>query len=188
VALAQAHGRTLATAVQAALGIPGTPLTGRLHSAFGEIALPYAPPPSRAEFEARLNAKDQVAAAHARRMLDQIAKAGALPTSYPYPVQVVQLGRELKLITLGGEVVVDYSLRLKREYGGPAAVWVVGYSNDIMAYIPSDRVLREGGYEAGEQMRGTNHPGPWASGIEERIVGKVAELARATAGASASGN
>jgi len=42
-------------------------------------------------------------------------------------------------------VVVDYSLRLKRELAGPA-VWVAGYSNEVMAYIPSLRVLREGGY------------------------------------------
>lgn len=186
VALAQTHGRTLATAVQAALGTVGTPLTGSLRSAYATVDLPYAPPPSRAEFEARLQGKDPVAAVHARRMLDRLAKDGALPSGYPYPVQVVQLGGGLKLITLGGEVVVDYALRLKRQFGGSGAAWVAGYSNDVMAYVPSERVLHEGGYEAGEQMRGTNHPGPWASGLEERIVGKVVELDRAIA-ARASG-
>jgi hypothetical protein len=185
VVLAQAHGRTLATAVEAALFAAATPLTGSLKSAYGEIALRYAPPLSRVEFEARLTSKDKLEAAHARRMLDHIARDGAVPASYPYPVQVVQLGRELKLIALGGEVVVDYSLRLKRQFGGPGAVWIAGYSNDVMAYIPSERVLREGGYEGGDQMRHSAHPGPWASGLEEQIVAKVTELERATGNAGA---
>ena len=177
VGLAQAHGRTLATAVDAALLAGATPLTGALQSAYAEIDLRYGPPPARAEFEARLNSKDRVEAGHARRMLDHLAKDGVLPVSYPYPVQVVQLGRELKFVALGGEAVVDYSLRLKRQFGGPGAVWVAAYANDVMGYIPSERVLREGGYEGGEQMRGTVHPGPWASGLEEQIVSKVTELA-----------
>ena len=55
------------------------------------------------------------------------------------------------MVTIGGEMVVDYSLRLKRELGKGCAVWVVGYSNDVMGYIPSLRVLREGGYEGGRR-------------------------------------
>ncbi len=180
VALAQTHGRTLATAVEAALFAAATPLTGTVSSAYAEIDLRYAPPPTRAEFEARLESKDKLAVAHARRMLDHIARDGAVPASYPYPVQVVQLGRELKLVALGGEVVVDYSLRLKQQFGGPGAVWIAGYSNDVMAYIPSERVLREGGYEGGEQMRHSAHPGPWARGLEEQIVAKVTALDAAT--------
>ncbi len=180
VALAQTHGRTLATAVEAALVAAATPLTGTVSSAYAEIDLRYAPPPTRAEFEARLESKDKLAVAHARRMLDHIARDGAVPASYPYPVQVVQLGRELKLVALGGEVVVDYSLRLKQQFGGPGAVWIAGYSNDVMAYIPSERVLREGGYEGGEQMRHSAHPGPWARGLEEQIVAKVTALDAAT--------
>ena len=180
LALAQAHGRTLATAVEAALFSAATPLTGTLSSVYTETNLRYAPPPSRAEFETRLASKDKVEAEHARRMLDRIAKDGAVPASYPYPVQVVQLGRELKLVALGGEVVVDYALRLKRQFGATGSVWIAGYSNDVMAYLPSERVLREGGYEGGEQMRGTNHRGPWAPGLEEQIVTKVTELERAT--------
>ena len=66
--------------------------------------------------------------------------------------------------------------RLKRELTG-TAVWVAGYLNDVMGYIPSVRVLKEGGYEAGGAMRfSTTHPGPWAESVEERIVKQVHEL------------
>ena len=76
---------------------------------------------------------------------------------------------------LGGEVVVDYALRLRREAG--ENVWVFGYSNDVMAYIPSRRVLHEGGYEAsGAMMFSLIHPGPWADDTEDRIIGAVRKL------------
>ena len=85
------------------------------------------------------------------------------------------------MVTMGGEVVVDYSLRLKRELGRNRAVWVAGYSNDVMCYIPSLRVLREGGYEGGGAMRyirSTPHPGPWAETIEGRLIDRIYFLDR----------
>ena len=80
----------------------------------------------------------------AQYMLERMTKEGKLPDRYSYPVQIWQFGSGLKLIVMGGEVVVDYSLRLKREYGWNDT-WVAGYSNDVFAYIPSLRVLHEGG-------------------------------------------
>lgn len=88
-------------------------------------------------------------------------------TPHQYPVQVIQFGNVLTMVTLGSEVVVDYSLRLKRELEGPAAIWVAGYSNDYSGYIPSTRIQEEGGYEAATG---------WARGIEEIIVEKAKEL------------
>lgn len=93
------------------------------------------------------------------------AKPGRAPHSYP--VQVIHLGNDLVLAALGSEVVVDYSLRLKRELAGDAAVWIAGYSNDYTGYMPSLRVQKEGGYEAAAG---------WAETIEELIVGKVHDL------------
>jgi len=67
-------------------------------------------------------------------------------------------------------VVVDYALRLKKELG---AVWVAGYSNDVMAYIPSLKVLKEGGYEGGGAMVYYGLPAVWAPRVEEMIVDAV---------------
>ena len=176
VELAQKHGRSLATAVEAALATTLKAVNGPLRSAYAEIQLDYAPAPSREEFTARLASKDRYEASHAKRMLERLDKGEKLPTQYPYPVQVVRFGDALTMVALGGEVVVDYALRLKQELAGPA-VWVAGYSNDVMAYIPSLRVMKEGGYEAGGAMRySVTHPGPWAESTEERIISKVREL------------
>ncbi|MEQ2010359.1 MAG: neutral/alkaline non-lysosomal ceramidase N-terminal domain-containing protein [Limisphaerales bacterium] len=178
VDLAQKHGRALATAVEAALATTLKAVNGPLRSAYAEIQIDYAPAPTRDEFKSRLDSKDRYEASHAKRMLERLDKGEKLPTQYPYPVQVVRFGDALTMVTLGGEVVVDYALRLKKELAGPA-VWVAGYSNDVMGYIPSVRVLKEGGYEGGGAMRfSTTHPGPWAESTEERIVSQVLELNR----------
>ena len=176
VELAQKHGRSLATAVEGALATTLKAVNGPLRSAYAEIQIDYAPAPTREEFTARLASKDRYEVSHAKRMIERLDKGGKLPTQYPYPVQVVQFGDVITLVALGGEVVVDFSLRLKQELAGPA-VWVAGYSNDVMAYIPSLRVMKEGGYEAGGAMRySVTHPGPWAESTEERIISKVREL------------
>lgn len=174
--LAKAHGRTLATAVKAALGTTLRPLDATIAAAMGEIDLSYAPVPGRDRLRILLESKDPYEVRHARGLLEKLDKGEALPASYPYPVQVIRLGKSDFLIALGGEVVVDYALRFKKDF--PAGrLWVAGYSNDVMGYIPSLRVLREGGYEGGGAMRfSTTHPGPWDESIEERIVGKVGEL------------
>ncbi|HUR57108.1 MAG TPA: neutral/alkaline non-lysosomal ceramidase N-terminal domain-containing protein [Opitutaceae bacterium] len=176
---AQQHGRALATAVEAALGTKARLLTGTLRSAYTEFDLMYAPAPTRAEYEAKLNAKDKQESLHARRMLDRLDREGSLPTRYLYPIQVLQLA-DLKIIALGGEAVVDYSLQLKQRLGGPNSVWMAAYSNDVLGYIPTEKILREGGYEGRTAMNLGIHPGPWAPGLEEKIITKTLELVQRT--------
>jgi neutral ceramidase len=85
-------------------------------------------------------------------------------------------------VALGGEAVVDYSLQLKRELAGASPIWVAAYSNDVLGYIPTERILRERGYEGFSASRlGSLHPSPWAPGLERRIITKVLELDRGLA-------
>jgi len=99
----------------------------------------------------------------------KLAYAASGRAEHDYPVQVIMIGKDLTFITLGSEVVVDYSLRFKREFASDAGVWVAGYSNDYTGYVPSLRVLKEGGYEAAAG---------WAEDVEDRIAKKVHELHR----------
>ena len=117
---------------------------------------------------------------HAALMKAAIARDGRLPTAQPDPVQVRSAGcaaSGLTLVALGGEVVVDYAFRLAREYPG-RRMWVAGYSNDVFGYVPSVRVLREGGYEGGDAMIYYGRPGPFTEEVEELIIGEVRRLAR----------
>lgn len=177
--ICQHHGRTLAHAVEAALLPKPRVLTGHLSAALETVTLEFAPPPSKEELEVRAQSSNKYQASHARRLLHQLEAEGKIQTEYPYWVQVIRLGNELTLVALAGEVVVDYSLRLKRELAD-TTLWVAGYSNDVFGYVPSHRVLREGGYEGGGAMLYTALPGPFAEDVEERIVTKVHELYRRT--------
>ena len=140
---AHKHGRSLTTSIEAALEVnQRTPLHqrvlhGPLKTAFGTVELEYLPEKKR--------------------------------DPWNYPVQVIQFGNDLTLVALGTEVVIDYSLRIKQELFDPEgpAIWVAGYSNVYSGYIPSKRVLLEGGYEASR---------PYNPDVEERIIGKVLEL------------
>src|SRR5439155_10395301 len=95
-----------------------------------------------------------------------------------YPVQAWRLGDEVVWVALGGEVVVDYARRLKKELAGERAVWVTAYANDVMAYIPSERVLKEGGYEGESSMIYYGQPTKWGPSIEAKIVTKAGELVK----------
>jgi len=175
--LAQQHGRALANSVEAALMTVPRLLSGPLHLGWDEVTLHFAPPPTKEALEATAAGKKQPDAGHAARLLKQLKETGAIRSTYPYLVQVVGFGDDLTLVALSGEVVVDYSLRLKRELPG-APVWVAGYSNDVFGYVPSRRVLGEGGYEAGDAMRYGSLPGPFADDIEDTIVSTVLRLAK----------
>lgn len=179
VDLAMKYGQIMAAAVDEALLGKMRPQSGPVKAAYALVDVPFQKPPSRAEFEARLKDKNEAVQRHARYMLSILDRDGKLPERYPYPIQVWQFGKGVTWIILGGEVVVDYSLRFKKQYGWDN-VWVAGYSNDVFAYIPSVRILREGGYEGGGAMIGYGQPGPFAEPIEELIAGKVDELVRRT--------
>jgi neutral ceramidase len=181
VELARQYGGILAVAVDEVLRGKMRPQSGPIKAAFQLVNIGFQTPPSRQEFEGRLKDKDTSRARHAKYMLSIYERDGKLPSQYPYPVQVWQFGAGLKWIILGGEVVVDYSLRFKKQYGWDDT-WVAGYSNDVFAYIPSLRVLKEGGYEGGGAMIGYGQPGPFTESVEETIVAKVDDLVKETGG------
>ena len=184
--LAQQHGRALANAVEAALVSQPRPIRGPIRSVLETVTLEFAEPPSREQLQEQAKSDNKYDRRHAEVLLKELEQTGKIRTTYPYLVQVVQFGNDLTIVALAGEVVVDYSLRLKAELArlgagatperaGPP-IWVAGYCNDVFGYVPSLRVLQEGGYEGGDAMRYTMLPGPFAPSIEKRIVDKVHEL------------
>jgi len=175
--LAQQHGRALANGVEAALLGPGKPIEGRLQVAITEATLEFAEPPSRGELQNQAESKNKYDRRRAVVLLEQLEEAGQIDTSYPYLLQAVNFGDDLLMIAMAGEVVVDYSLRFKLEFRD-SPVWVAGYSNDVFGYVPSLRVLQEGGYEGGGAMRYTTLPGPFAPDVEQRIVTGVRSLVK----------
>jgi hypothetical protein len=175
------HGAVMALAVGQVLSRPMQRVTGPLATSFDYVDIPFQTPPTRDALEQVLKTATGIRARHAKQLLATLDREGRIPDHYPYPVAVWRFGSGPTLIALGGEVVVDYSLRFKAEYGWDTT-WVAGYSNDVMGYIASHRVLKEGGYEGDDAMVSYGRPGPLGDAIEEVIAGKVRELVRRVAG------
>lgn len=177
--LAKQHGRALANAVSTALAARMRPVNGPLRGAYGHAALDYQPL-SKAELDPFRGPPHTPAVNERARTLLQTLERGERIPPLQCPVQVLQFGSDLTLVAIGGEVVVDYSLRIKKELKGGADVWVAGYSNNVFGYLGSRRVLEEGGYEGiGANIRILNHPGRFTFEAEDAIVAKVHELRRA---------
>jgi hypothetical protein len=178
VDLAKKYGSELAKSVEAVLASDMRPVAPEFSAEYAEIDLPLGKLPTREELEVEAkDAKNKYVAARAKHYLAELDAGRKLPQSYPYPIAAWQLGKEVEWLFLGGEVVVDYALRLKGERRGKQT-WVAGYSNDVMAYIPSRRVLIEGGYEGGGSMVYYGLPTIWAETVEEDIVGGLKKLTK----------
>ncbi len=182
VALAENYGKQAADAVEAALESAPQPVGPQLTLSYREISVPLGALPTKEELAAAASGKDKFHAARAQMLLAELAAGRPLAKNYPFPVAVWKLGSDVKWVILGGEVVVDYSLRLKSDLSPAMAagknIWVAGYANDVMAYIPSRRVLTEGGYEGGGSMVYYGLPTIWAPEIEELIVAEVVKQAK----------
>jgi hypothetical protein len=175
-AMAIKYGKELAVATANVVNYGLKPLAGdKLAFAFEEIPLKLSKTPTKADLEKELADKNIYIAARAKVLLKKLAETGSLSPTYPYPVQVWKLGTDIDWILLGGEVVADYSLRLKRS-NGDSRTWVTAYTNDVCAYIPSLRVLKEGGYEGATSMIYYALPSPWAESVEEDIFASIARL------------
>ena len=172
--LARQHGQSLATEVQRVVRGAMQPLAPALACSMKRFALPFDTLPTREEFEKRVAEKGGNAY-HAKKQLERLDRGEKLMTELPYSAQTWCFGNDLAMVFLPGEVVVDYSLRLKRDCTA-SKLWVNAYSNDVPCYIPSRRVWEEGGYEAAGAMLYYDRPTRLASQVEELIIGAVREI------------
>jgi hypothetical protein len=168
IELAKRHGAEIESAVNQVLAHTLTPLSGKLECRLKTVELPFDTLPTRDEWEQRARQTNYVGY-HARVNLAKLDRGEQLAAKLPYMVQTWNFGDDLAMVFLPGEVVVDYSIRLKKEFDS-ARLWVNAYANDVPCYIPSERILKEGGYEGGGAMIYYDKPARLATGIENLIV------------------
>jgi hypothetical protein len=171
VALQQ--GAEIAAEVKRLVGGFLAPVTGEILSALKPITLDFAEEPTRAQWKERARRND-ASGYHARVQLERLDRGESLQATLNYPVTSWTFGESLAMVFLPGEVVVDYSQRLKQELDG-SRLWINAYANDAPCYIPSERILKEGGYEALEAMNYYDRPGALKAGLEDQIVLAVRE-------------
>jgi len=173
--LARLHGLQLAGAVADVIRLERSHVDGPVHCSFKVIELPFANIPSEAEFRERLNSENPHIRRNAQYFLDILERGEKIPLTYPYPIQVWQFGKNLTIVALAGEVVIDYAIRLKRELG-INNLWTIAFANEVPGYIGSARTLYEGGYEADDSTIYYMLPSRWDYSVEERIISAVKEM------------
>ena len=175
-AIAEQHGQELSTEVLRLQQEKEklAPVHGPLRIAWGEVKLPLTPAPPREELEKMAAGRSGTGPWMAQQMLARLDRGEKLPTEYTCPLAVWQLGNDLTLVAMSGEVVVDY-VRLLEDALGQGHLWLAAYCHDVYGYLPSARVLGQGGYETRGLYAGGI--GLFAPEAEEAIVGTIKELA-----------
>lgn len=173
---ARQHGAAAAAEVNRLIAAKSglTPLAGRIACKVRRLQLPLEPAPDRATLVDRAR-RPGSEGMMAQAVLGRLDRGEPIPTTVPYLVQTWSFGDDMAMVFLAGEVVVDYVLRLKWEIDA-GRLWVVAYSNDVPAYIPSRRVLSEGGYEADSSLIYYGHASRFAPQVEDLIVRAVHEI------------
>jgi Neutral/alkaline non-lysosomal ceramidase, N-terminal len=172
------YGAQFAEAVDKVLSKPMRPIEPKLKTDIRYISIPFGPALTREELQASLD-KPGLKGRWARRHLADLEAGKTWPRSYDaYPVQVWRLGEKQLWIALGGEVVVDYALKFKKEFGPDC--WVCGYTNDCsMGYIPTTVIQNSSRkYETGAFHMYGLPAHDWASGIEDRITENVRSMVK----------
>lgn len=177
--LAERYGQMLASAVEEVLIQPAHWLSPELATASELVNLNLGPTPTDSELQTLTQDRAHSARHWANRLIAERKAGKEFSRTYPFPVQAWRLGGSQVLITLGGEPVVDYSLKFKKQFG--ESTWVAGYCNDVMAYIPSLRVLKEGGYEGGRAMIPYGMPClRWGDDVEDLVTSAVQRVVAQT--------
>ncbi len=172
---AKRHGLELAGAVVGVLDRPMRQVRGGFKLAYDEVDLPLAEPPTREQLEKDSRSQDFGVKQRAEQYLKCLDAGQPLPHSVKLPVAALRLGDDLTFVLMGGEVVVDYSRRLKRLLAQDHP-WMVGYAYEVPSYIPSVRVLKEGGYEAESSLIYYGFYGPYRTSIEDLLVNRATAL------------
>ncbi|GAB4020048.1 hypothetical protein GCM10028808_59900 [Spirosoma migulaei] len=174
IPLARQYGRELAAAVDRVLDEPMRNLSAQLRTVYSEIDLPLSAPPSEAELTKTIQENEGYLKRWATRMLAETKQGKPFVRSYPYPMQIWQLGNQ-SILSFGGELVIQYALDCKKRFGQDS--FVMGYSNDVMGYIPSATILQEGGYEGASSQMVYCLPSIWAPNVPNLIDQEINRLA-----------
>ncbi len=173
--LARQYGQTLSAAVDRVLNETMKKVAPILKTAYTEIDLQFeGKPPTRQELLGHIHDTSSTAPylkLMARTLLGRLDKGEVFRNGYPYPCQVWKLGDQV-LMALGGELVIEYALELKKMFG--QNIFVLGYTNDVMAYIPSETILNEGGYEGTRSVFFTT---AWNRNTQSLIIAAMEKLA-----------
>ncbi len=177
VELAEEHGRTLADAVGKALNGTLSPVRPPIRTSYTVTDLQFRPIDPEI-YRKEMTGSDIYMQRRAILILEAYNKGWDM-SAYKYPVQAVRFNKDFTILGLTGEVVIDYALAAKNKFPGEN-MFVAGYCTEVQCYIPSKRILDEGGYEPESSMIYYGFPGPFAGNVEEKVMDAVTLVLKRT--------
>ncbi len=182
-----AIGKTIAGEIEAARAARLREIKPGLRTALFEMELPLGPPPTKEELlrvlegtkpqAADTPAEDKAKGLWAEEQLSLIDRGFGLAAAAPVLVQGIELGPGLRLVAVEGELTADLGYLIHDFYGG-GLTFPLGYSNGARMYLPSSRMIDEGGYEV-ESFWEYHQPAPLAKGVEAHYTRALDELKKA---------
>ena len=171
--LAEQHGLELAAAVENVISGKMKQVHGKIKGKLQLVQLRFKPY-SMEEYQSDIIGSNPYKQRRARLMIEAYNKQWDIK-KYEYPVQAIRIGSDLTFLALGGEVVVDYALKTKKKYQKDN-LFIAGYCNHVICYIPTKKILQEGGYEAEDNLIYYGMPGPFENDIESKIDRAISEV------------
>ena len=172
VAAAQQQGVEIATEVERLLGGRMKRISGKPTVVLKTIPLPLNELPTREQLVVQTSKGRATDRYNATTQLARLDRGEKLISEIAYPIQTWSFGDSFCMNFLAGEVCVDYALRLKSEIDRER-FWLNAYSNDFGCYIPSERLVAEGGYGGGAEVPYFALPTTLQAGLEKLIIDEV---------------
>ena len=172
VEAAERQGIEIATDVERLLNGRLKRISGQPKAMLHTITLPLKDLPTREQLVEQTGRGSQAGRYNATTQLTRLDRGEQLISEIDYPIQTWSFGDSFCMNFLAGEVCVDYALRLKSEIDRER-FWLNAYCNDFGCYIPSERLLTEGGYGGGAEVPYFALPTTLQTGLEQLIVDEV---------------
>src|SRR5690606_32629938 len=117
------HGADIANQVDKLLTAQLDTLAGVPECRITRVDLPFEKVPDTDELVQLASNDHTIKGYYARLALERVLRGDPIPSSISYPIQVWAFGDQMAMVNLAGEVVVDYSYRIKESLGAEL-MWV----------------------------------------------------------------
>lgn len=144
------------------------------HTRLDEVKLYTQPTPLAAFTSVMLSpGSSEYQKQNAARVIEAVDTGSALQ-HLPMYIAVWELDADTRLVALEGEIPSGYGLMTKALFPRTDTI-VLGYTNGVFTYVPTRRILDEGGYEAEAYMY-HGFRGPFVPEIEDIILGRIVRM------------
>ena len=168
------NGKILAKAMLASLHGELFPVNGTIFCSSKDISLPLKQHSTTQHLEDIKNdsTKDPLIRTWATHLLKNFP-SGDFPRNHSIQIQNVSIGDQMSFTAFPAELVAEIAPKLRSVKGATENVFLLSCTNGLAAYLPTDEIIRQGGYEAEVSHTVYLLPAAFDVGTESAILSGV---------------